>query len=57
MWGRRLQVVVDYNVAALTLHIRSGEIQLLCVPLPAHGQHDGLSSELADLAFERVEQV
>src|SRR5258707_11631354 len=57
VWGRRLQVVVDYNVAALTLHIRSGEIQRLRVALPAHGQHDGLGSELADLAFVRVEYV
>src|SRR2546421_12752176 len=57
VWGRRLQVVVDYNRAALTLHIRGGEIQHLRVPLPSYGQHDGLGSELADLAFERVEYV
>src|SRR2546428_13749445 len=38
VWGRRLQVVVDYNVAALTLNISSGEIKCFRVPFPSSDQ-------------------
>src|SRR6266852_1268931 len=57
VWGRRLQVVVDHDVAALALYARGGEIQLLHVPLPAYGEHDCLGGKLADLTFVLVEQA